>query len=264
MINKESIILFKNWVHEGRIFFDEYSHAYMLEEYISQGESEFYLVAPELTGLFIHLSCEVQERYSFCYGQLAMNKTKPTLSDPKPAKIYKITSCSYYNHEHHKINLLSTISFASFHYGEGFEDGLSYLSDSLSIAKTLNQISNISDQNTLIAAVLKNVIDVTLVKIESVEMLFGKHVRQIIDVLSDINNYGDTHHDAILDKLDKAGDEAKLVHLAILSGKLQHIAKLDEKNKHVNLSWNDKQAKVCESASSSLYHWYMVERSGLD
>jgi hypothetical protein len=261
MINKESIILFKNWVNEGRIFYDEYSYTYMLEEYISQADSEFYLIAPELTGLFIPLNSENKERYSFCYGQLVMNSAEPTRFEPKPAKLCRVKNCSYFNHEHHKSNLLSAISFASFHYGDGFEDGLSYLSDSLSIAKTLNQISNISDQNTLIAAVLKNVIDVTLVKIESVEMLFGKHVRELIEELSDINNYEDTHHDAILDKLDKAGDEAKLVHLAILSGKLKHIAKLDEKKKYIPLSWNDQQAKVCESASYSLYHWYMVERS---
>lgn len=264
MINKESIILLKTWVAEGRIFYDEYSYTYMLEENISQGESEFYEVAPELTGLFIFLNYEDKERYSFCYGQLVMNSAKPTRFEPKPAKLYKIIRCSYLNHEHHKINLLSAINFASFQYGEGLEGGLSCLSDSLSIAKTLNQIGNISDENTLMAAVLKNVVDATFVKVESIEMLFGKDVRELIDELSDIHNYKDTHHDAILKKLDKASDDAKLVHLAILSGKLNKISTLEEKEKHIHLSWYDQQAKICESASSSLHHWYMVERSGLD
>tara|TARA_R110002012_G_scaffold244889_3_gene419889 strand:+ start:13503 stop:14297 length:795 start_codon:yes stop_codon:yes gene_type:complete len=264
MINKESIILLKTWVHEGLIFYDEYSYTYMLEKKISQAESEFYLVAPELTGLFITLNSENKARYSFCYGQLAVNNTKPILFDPKPAKLYKIISCSYYNHEHHKINLLSAIAFASFQYGEGLEGGFSCLSASLSIAKTLNQIGNISDENTLMAAVLKNVVDNTFVKTESIEMLFGKYVRKVIEMLFDINNYEDTHHEAILNKLDKASDDVKHIHLVNLSGKLKHITKLDEKNKYVSLSWNDQQARVCESASSSLYHWYMVERSGLD
>lgn len=264
MINKESIILFKNWVDEGRIFYDEYSHAYMLEEYISQADSEFYLVAPELTGLFITKEMENQPRYSFCYGQLVSSNAKPTKFDPKPAKLYKITSCSYLNYEHHKSNLLSAIAFASFHYGEGIEGGLTHFSESLSLAKTLNQIGKINDENTLIAAVLENIADIMCVKIDSIEMLFGKDVRKLIEVLSDINNYKDTHHDVILDKLDKAGDEAKRVQLAILSCKLNKISTLEEKEKDIHLSWYDQQAKVCESASSSLYHWYMVERSGLD
>jgi hypothetical protein len=263
MINKESIILFKNWVNEGRIFYDEYSHAYILEDNCDQGESEFYAVPPELTGLIIPLEVEDKQRYSFCYGQLIMNDPKPTLLEPKPAKLYKITSCSYFNHEHHKKSLLSAIGFACFHYGEGLEGGLSELSDSLSIALKLNQIGNISAESTLIAAVLMNVVDITYVKVESIGMLFGKDVRKLIEVLSDINNYKDTHHDVILDKLDKAGDEAKHVQLVLLSGKLKYISKLNEKKKYAHLFWNDQQAKICESASPSLYHWYMVERSGL-
>jgi hypothetical protein len=264
MINKESIILFKNWVAKGRIFYDEYSHTYMLEDNCDQGESKIYAVPPELTGLIIPLEIEGKERNSFCCGQLIMNDPKPTLLEPKPAKLYKITSCSYFNHKHHKKSLLSAISFACFHYGEGLEGGLSELSDSLSIALKLNQIGNISADSTLIAAILKNVLDATFVKIESIEMLFGKDVRELIDELSDINNYKDTHHDVILSKLDKAGDEAKQVQLVLLSGKLKYISKLNEKKKYAHLFWNGQQAKICESASSSLYHWYMVERSGLD
>ena len=264
MINKESIILFKNWVAEGRIFFDEFSHTYMLEDNCDQGESKFYVVPPELTGLIIPLEVEDKERNSFCYGQLIMNDPKPTLLEPKPAKLYKIIRCSHFNHEHHKSNLLSAITFACFHYGEGLEGGLFKLSDSLSFALKLNQIGNIKAESTLIAAVLMNVVDITFVKVESIEMLFGKYVRKLIEELSDINNYKDTHHDVILDKLDKAGDEAKHAQLVLLSGKLKYISKLNEKKKYAHLFWNDKQAKICESASPSLYHWYMVERSGLD
>jgi hypothetical protein len=265
MINKESIILFKKWVLEGRIFLDEYSHAFMLEENISQGESEFYAVAPEFTGLLTPLKAEDKDRYSFCNGQFIMNKAKPSLFEPKPAKLCKIEKCSYFSHEHHKSNLLSAINFASFHYrGGGFEGGLSCLSDSLSIAKTLNQIGNISEECTLIAAVLKNVVDLTYVKIESIEMLFGKHVRKIIDVLSDIDNDAGNNAVALLEKLDKASDDAKHVHLAILSGELKYVATLDEKKKHVRLSRSDQQARVCESTSSSLFHSYMVERSKFD
>tara|TARA_R110001583_G_scaffold141468_1_gene293645 strand:+ start:280 stop:1074 length:795 start_codon:yes stop_codon:yes gene_type:complete len=264
MINKESIILFKHWLHHGRIFYDEYSHTYMLEDNCDQGESKIYAVPPELTGIIIPLEVEDKERNSLCYGQFIMNDPKPTLLEPKPAKLYKIIRCSYFNHEHHKSNLLSATCFASFHYGEGLEGGLSELSDSLSIALKLNQIGNISVESTLIAAILKNVLDTTFVKIESIEMLFGKDVRELIDELSDINNYKDTHHDAILKKLDKASDEAKQVQLVLLSGKLKYISKLIEKKKYAQLFWNGQQAKVCESASSNLYHWYMVERSGLD
>jgi hypothetical protein len=264
MINKESIILLKTWVAEGRIFYDVYSHAYMLEEYISQADSEFYLVAPELTGLFSTKDMENQPRYSFCYGQLVLSHAKPTKFPPKPAKLYKITRCSYLNHEHHKSNLLSAITFASFHYGEGVEGGLTYLSESLSLAKTLNQIGEISDESTLIAAVLENIAGIMCVKIDSIEMLFGKDVRRIIEVILRINNCPDTNAKELLNELKEVCDEAKHVQLAILSGALKQISTLEEKEKRIHLSWYDQQAKVCESASSSLYHWYMVERSGLD
>jgi hypothetical protein len=261
MITKENIILFKRWVSDGVLYFDEYSHTFMVEENIGQEESEFYQIAPEMTCFFNPIKNKGEERYSFCYGQFAITKTNPILFEPKPAKLYKVKYCSYFNHEHHKSNLLSAICFASFHYKNESDDGMSYLNNSLSIAKVLNQTGNISEENTLIAAVLEPILDITFVKIESIEMFFGKHVSTIIEVLAHINKREYKSREILLKKLDEASDGAKQIQLTILILDLEYIATLDEKTKNEHLLWNDQEARVCESASSNLYHLYMVERS---
>jgi hypothetical protein len=260
MINKESIILFKNWVNEDSLFIDEYTDTYMHRVHIGLGESEYYRVPPELTGLFSLVDFEDKEHYSFCFGQLAINKANTIRFEPIPAKLYKIKTFAYFNYEHHKNNLLSAISFASFHYRNKFEDGIPCINQFIEISMILNGKGSIKDEKLLRAAVLVNIVNDTHVRIESIEMLFGKDVRMIVEILTYINRNNKSTK-VLLKKLGDASDGAKKVQLATLSSDLKYAAKHDEKEREILLSWYDQMAEVCESASPDLFHLYMVERS---
>jgi hypothetical protein len=261
MIDKESILLFKSWVNDGAVFIDEYTDTYMNRVHIGLGESEYYKVPPELTGLFSLVDFEDKERYSFCYGQLAINKANTTRFEPIPAKLYKIKTFAYFNHEHHKNNLLSAISFASFHYKNKCEDGTPFINDVIEIAKVLNQIGNIDEETILKAAILEHIVNSTHVRIESIEMLFSKQVRIIVEVLAHINGSENNDTGVLLKILSDASDGAKQVQLAILITDLKYAAMHNEKERKVLLSWSDQNAEVCENASLDLYHLYKVERS---
>jgi hypothetical protein len=264
MIDKEDITLFKVWANEGSIFYDEYSQTFMLGTHNDLGESEFYRISPELTGLFSPEHCEDKERYSFCYGQLAINKAKINLFEPKPAKLFKVESFSYFSHEHHKNNLLAAISFASFHYRNGCNDEVPYISDAITTAKILNQKGNINEESALKAAVLKQIVISTHVRLESIEMLFGKQVKTIVELLTHINNCGDDGTGAMLKELTDASDCVKQVQLAIILTTLKYVSNLSGEKRQFHLSWNDQIARVCESASSDMFHLYLVERSKLN
>jgi (p)ppGpp synthase/HD superfamily hydrolase len=83
-----------------------------------------------------------------------------------------------------KDNLLSAISFASFHYRNKFEDGIPCINQFIEISMILNGKGSIKDEKLLRAAVLVNIVNDTHVRIKSIEMLFGKDVRMIVEILT--------------------------------------------------------------------------------
>jgi hypothetical protein len=261
MIDKESIILFKNWVNEDSLFIDEYTDTYMHRVHIGLGESEYYRVPPQLTGLFSLVDFEDKEHYSFCQGQLAINKANTIRFEPIPVKLFKVITFAYFNYEQHQNNLLSAISFASFHYRNITDDEIPFINSLIAIPMILNGSGKIKDEKLLKASVLVNIVNDTHVRIESIEMLFGKHVRTIVEILAYISRCGDKSAEVLLKKLSDASDGAKKILLAILLTNLKYLTTLDGKERKIHFEWSDKKAEVCESASIDLYHLYRVERS---
>jgi hypothetical protein len=264
MIDKEDITLFKVWANEGSIFYDEYSQTFMLGTHNDLGESEFYRIMPELTGLFSPVTFGDSERYSFCYGQLDKNNTSVSRFKPEAAKLLIVISFSYFNYEHHKNNLLTAISFSSFHHKNSFENQAHHIDDAIAQAKILNQEGRVNDETTLKAAVLENIVSGTHVKFESIEMFFGKDVREIVEVLTNINSHNDMSAEALLKEFSGASDSTKQVQLAIILTNLKYTVTQTAEKRKINLSWRDELAKVCEGASADLSHIYKIERSKLN
>jgi hypothetical protein len=234
MIDKEDITLFKVWANEGSIFYDEYSQTFMLGTHNDLGESEFYRIMPELTGLFRPVTFGDSELYSFCYGQLDKN------------------------------NLLAAISFSNFHHKNSFENQAHHIDDAIAQAKILNQEGRVNDETTLKAAVLENTVSGTHVRFESIEMFFGKDVREIVEVLTNINSHNGMSAEALLKEFSGASDGTKQVQLAIILTNLKYTVTQTAEKRKINLSWCDELAKVCEGASADLSHIYKIERSKLN
>jgi hypothetical protein len=227
MINKHSIILLRSWINEESVFIDDYTDTFMIEINSGSDKSEFYKIPPELTGLFSPKAFEENEHYSFCYGQLTTSKAKTTQFEPIPAKLYKMKSFDYFNYENHQNNLLSAISFASFHYRNISVYGIPYINQFIAISSALNFVGKINDENLLKAAVLCHIVNSTEVRIESVKMLFGEQVSMVVEILAFIQDGKNGSQESLLSKLDDASVGVKQVQLAILSTKFKYIGALE-------------------------------------
>jgi hypothetical protein len=262
MIDKENIELFKRWASEGSICIDEYTNLFMFGGYVGQGQSEFYRIAPELSGFFKPDDFEDKESYVFCYGQQQINKRGTIRFTAIPAKVYKLKALSYFEYDQHQNNLLSAISFTSFHCRNNDEIGIPHINYPLRIAQILSGTGDQNDQALLKAAVLQCLIKRSNVCIESIEMLFGEQVKKIISSLAYINRAGEGDSvEDLLTMLNEVDSGTKQVQLSILIANLYSVTELHDSKRKAYLSWSDQMVAVCKSASSKLFDLYMVERS---
>ncbi len=132
--------------------------------------------------------------------------------------------------------------------------GAPYINHLVEVASLISNDADVQDRDTLIAAVLHDIVEDTATTLDEVTELFGARVRDLVAaVSSDKSLTIEERKRLILVQLGSAESPIKLIKLADLCSNVDSIpADWDKKRIEDYLDWSQQAASLCAGVSPAL------------
>jgi antitoxin component of MazEF toxin-antitoxin module len=259
MHNKQLKIALNNieiWLSEKMLYYSANHHKFYIGYYAGMGNFDVNELPSEYQGLIVNSEVEEDEASHYVLSQLSViNKERKEIK-PYTTCLARVKSAKNYRHEH-DASLMSAIRFASLHHAHQKRKSSDepYLNHLIEVTQLIKFYEPTSDETTLIAAILHDIVEDTRVTIESLEFLFGSEVSKLVSELTCANSSNSDDKKAVLlEQISVGSDHAKLIKLAdVISNvsSLPNYWSIEQRQKYV--SWCKQVADVCASASPRLY-----------
>lgn len=244
------------WLSKQMLYYSANLKKYFIGYYAGMGNFDVNELPNEYQDLFI--SCELVDEQSshLVLSQLSLISKKTPEIMPYTASLARVISSDIYGYEH-DTGLISAIRFASIKHKNQKRkaSGEPYINHLLEVVQLIKFFEPTSNEATLIAATLHDIIEDTGVIIESIEFLFGSEVSELVTELTCDSLVNSDHKKSILlEQITAGSDQAKVIKLADVISNVSSIPNqwsIAQKQKY--LSWCKQVANVCAVASPRLY-----------
>ena len=132
--------------------------------------------------------------------------------------------------------------------------GVPYINHLVEVASLLANVGNVQNRDTLIAAVLHDIVEDTTTTLEEVAQLFGTRARELVDAVSDDKSLSkEERKRLVLFHLANADDAIKLIKLADLCSNVSSIpADWDKERLQNYFDWSLQAASLCAGVNPAL------------
>ena len=175
------------WLSKQMLYYSANLKKYFIGYYAGMGNFDVNELPNEYQDLFI--SCELEDEQSshLVLSQLSLISKKTPEIMPYTVSLVRVMSSDIYGYEH-DTGLISAIRFASIKHKNQKRkaSGEPYINHLLEVVQLIKFFEPTSNEATLIAATLHDIIEDTGVIIESIEFLFGSEVSELVIKLADV------------------------------------------------------------------------------
>lgn len=154
-------------------------------------------------------------------------------------------------------DLLTAISFAAERHSaqrRKARGGVPYINHLVEVASLLSNVAKVQDRDTLIAAVLHDIVEDTATTLDEVTRLFGPRVGELVDAVSDRKSLPkEERKRLVLVHLASADDSVKLIKLADLCSNVSSTP-VDWTTEQLRdyCEWCQQAASLCAGISPAL------------
>jgi hypothetical protein len=251
-----------NWIAAKSLYYSPERKKYLYGFYAGLGNFDVYELPSEYQCLISNNSLKGSELHAVVLSTLPIEHTTTDEMKPYETLIRCVFSAKLYGHQHTR-SLQSAIKFASLHHAsqKRKSTGEPYLNHLIEVVQLLQFYESSSNENTLIAAVLHDILEDTEVTSIGVNYLFGNEVLKIVlELTCNSATDSDDKKIALLNQVASGSNEAQKIKLAdIISNvsSLPSLWSLDRKLGYID--WCKNVAKVCSSSSERLYDYFNVK-----
>jgi guanosine-3',5'-bis(diphosphate) 3'-pyrophosphohydrolase len=265
-INKQIVELHSKLhrlVDREELYFSESHRKFIVAK--KKGKASYYNELPSKLSGLIYETCWGTEttKVDICNERSPDKETHPhrVLYSTEVLQIEKL----YLYGEYHTQTIEAAVYFAARHHGEQVRKS-NYEPYTLHLFEVLNLIKSIEigvNEATLIASLLHDVVEDTHVTIESIELLFGNDIANIVAELTcEKAATSDEKKQILLEQIKTASVPAKIIKLAdVISNSNSIPSSWTDEKKQSYLNWCDEVAAVCKGTSENLYHVYIQKRA---
>jgi hypothetical protein len=251
-----------NWIADKSLYYSPEHRKYLYGFYAGLGNFDLFELPSEYQCLISNSNLKDGDLHAVVLSILPIEHTTTDEIKSYETHIRCVVSAKLYGYQHTP-TLLSAIRFASLHHAsqKRKSTGEPYLNHLIEVAQLLQFYESSSNENTLIAAVLHDILEDTEVTSIGVNYLFGNEVSTIVlELTCNSATNSDDKKIALLNQVATGSIEAQTIKLAdIISNvsSLPSLWSLDRKLSYID--WCKKVAKVCSSSSERLYDYFNVK-----
>lgn len=257
----------ESWLSKKMLYYSVNRHKFYIGYYAGMGNFDVNELPSEYQDLIVNSEVEKEEVSHLVLSQLSLINKKSKDIEPYTAQMAKVAKAQPYGYEH-DLNLISAMRFAAIHHAlqKRKSSDEPYLNHLIEVAQLIQFYEPTTNETTLMAAALHDIVEDTRVTIESIELLFGSEVAKLVSELTcDVSVNSDDKKAQLLDQISAGSDSAKIIKLADLISNTASIPKdwpIEQTQKY--LSWCKKVARECASASPRLYERFSSLTEAID
>lgn len=213
----------------------------------------------EYLGFFLPFEYEKDAKTFAENTELWVDDERISLGEAKGYKLHQLQKGFNYQIDFHDESLLSAVNFAAFHhkFQRRKYDGSPYIGHLLEVCQLVRIVGGVEDINILKAAILHDVVEDTHVHLDSIFLFFGQNVALKVSELTCTEAESTVEkREKLLNQLEYASQESKLIKLADLSSNISSIPSWPEKQIAEYINWCEKVASICKPASPALYEYF--------
>lgn len=256
-----------NWIAVESLFYSPEHRKYLYGFYTGLGNFDLFELPSEYQCLISNSNLKDGNLHSVVLSILPIEHTTTDEIKPYETYIRCVVSAKLYGYQHTP-SLLSAIRFASLHHAsqKRKSTGEPYLNHLIEVAQILQFYESSSNENTLIAAVLHDILEDTEVTSIGVKYLFGDEVSKIVlELTCDSANNSDDKKIALLNQVTTGSNEARIIKLADIISNVSSIPTLWALDRKLGyIDWCKKVAKVCSSSSERLYEYFKLQLQSVE
>jgi hypothetical protein len=259
MIIEKQIKQLTQWLENGYVYEDANGSGFYVNIDAKIGGEKFVAIPKKFIGIFFPVEFDSKFCVGVCSG-IAFTKRKISEERAKQiCRFYRLKKMQLYKLEFHDDSLKSAISFASLHHRHQLRkaDDTAYITHLIEVAILVEKIGNVSDADTLRAAILHDIVEDTHLAIESIQLLFGKKVAHIVGELTSTKTASTLEKRLdIIEKLGTASSKAKLIKLADLASNVALIPNWPDERVKEYIDWCMTVGTICKPVSKALFEYF--------
>ncbi|MEP0354401.1 HD domain-containing protein [Paraglaciecola sp.] len=251
-----------NWIAARSLYYSPDRKKYLYGFYAGLGNFNVYELPSEYQCLISNNSLKGSELYAVVLSTLPIKHTTIDEMTPYETSIRCVFSASLYGHQHTR-SLQSAIKFASLHHAsqKRKSTGEPYLNHLIEVVQLLQVYESSSNENTLIAAVLHDILEDTEVTSIGVRYLFGDEVSKIVlELTCDSATNSDDKKIALLNQISSGSNAAQSIKLADVTSNVSSLpSQWSLERKLAYIDWCKKVAKICSPSSKRLFDQFNLK-----
>ncbi|GAC25123.1 MULTISPECIES: HD domain-containing protein [Alteromonadaceae] len=256
-----------NWIADKSLYYSPEHRKYLYGFYAGLGNFDLFELPSEYQCLISNSNLRDGNLHAVVLSILPIKHTTTDEIKPYETYIRCVVSAKLYGYQHTP-SLLSAIRFASLHHAsqKRKSTGEPYLNHLIEVTQILQFYESSSNENTLIAAVLHDILEDTEVTSIGVNYLFGDEVSKIVlELTCDSATNSDDKKIALLNQVATGSNEARIIKLADIISNVSSIPTLWALDRKIGyIDWCNKVAKVCASSSERLYEYFKLQLQSVE
>lgn len=251
-----------NWIAAKSLYYSLERKKYLYGFYAGLGNFDVYELPGEYQCIISNSSLKGSELHAVVLSTLPIENTTTDEMKPYETSILCVFSAKLYGYEH-SCSLQSAIKFASLHHAsqKRKSTGEPYVNHLIEVVQLIQRYESSSDENTMIAAALHDILEDTEVTSIGLKYLFGSEVSKIVQELTcNSANNSDDKKIALMNQISIGSNAAQSIKLADVISNVSSIpSQWSLERKLAYIEWCKKVAKVCSSSSKRLYDQFNLK-----
>ncbi|ABG40537.1 metal dependent phosphohydrolase [Paraglaciecola sp. T6c] len=251
-----------NWIATKSLYYSPERKKYLYGFYAGLGNFDVYELPDEYQCLISNSNLKGSELHAVVLSTLPIEHTTTDEMKAYETSIRCVFSAKLYGYKH-SWSLQSAIKFASLHHAnqKRKSTGEPYVNHLIEVVQLIQRYESSSDENTMIAAALHDILEDTEVTSIGLKYLFGSEVSKIVQELTcNSANNSDNKKIALLNQIAIGSKAAQSIKLADVISNVSSIpSQWSLERKLAYIDWCKKVAKVCSSSSKRLYDQFNLK-----